>query len=225
MFLMNHPKGLWVNGTIGKIYKINNNEIFVELEDGNIVEVVRYNWTLYKYIFDKKSNSLSQINVGSFEQYPLRLSWAITIHKSQGKTFDRVIMDIGKGAFAHGQIYVGLSRCRSFDKLLLKKPIKKGHIRMDYKIVNFLTRFQYDIAEKKCSKEEKQQIILEAIKNKKHLNITYLKTNDEKTKRTIQPIYFGEMNYKNIPFLGIEAYCTKRNAKRIFKLERILEIN
>ncbi len=83
----------------------------------------------------------------SFTQYPLRLAWAVTIHKSQGKTFDRVVVDIGRGAFAHGQVYVALSRCTSFEGLVLRTPIRKSHIWMDWRIVRFLTRFQYKKAE------------------------------------------------------------------------------
>ena len=224
MFLINHPLGLWVNGTIGKIVEIADSEIIIELEDGKIVAVERYKWTLFKYKFEKEKNRLIQESLGSFIQFPLRLSWAITIHKSQGKSFDKAIIDVGR-AFAHGQTYVALSRCRSFEGLKLKKPLKKGHVIMDYKVIKFLTQFQYEISEKKCSKEDKVAIIQKAIEDRKKINIIYLKANDQKSSRTIMPTYVGTLIYKNRKYLGVEAYCMKRKEDRVFRVDRILELS
>jgi ATP-dependent exoDNAse (exonuclease V) alpha subunit len=224
MFLINHPKGLFVNGSVGKITKILGDEISVKLPNGKIVLVERYNWQLYKYSFDDKSKSLIQEEIGSFLQFPLKLSWGITIHKSQGKTFDKVILDLKRGTFAHGQTYVGLSRCRTLKNLFLKYPIKKRHVLLDYKVVNFLTKLQYNLSEKKCSLEDKIAIIEKAIKDSKEINIVYLKANDQKSKRTIKPFFVGDMFYGNKKFLGIEAFCKKRNEERVFRVDRILEI-
>jgi len=145
--------------------------------------------------------------VGTFIQYPLRLSWAVTIHKSQGKTFDRVIVDIGRGTFAHGQVYVALSRCTSFEGLVLKKPIKKGHILMDYRVVRFLTRFQYEQASENLPVEVKRKRIKEAIKENKWLEMTYLKPDDSKSQRVVRPLTLSKMEYGGKNFEGLRAYC------------------
>jgi len=96
----------------------------VRLSSGELVDVLPHQWEIFHFELDQKKNKIVSRVVGTFNQYPLRLSWAVTIHKSQGKTFDRVVVDIGRGTFAHGQVYVALSRCTSFEGLVLKKPIK-----------------------------------------------------------------------------------------------------
>lgn len=224
MFVSNHFEGRWVNGSIGVISDFGSDHILVKLEDGHFVLVYQNKWTFYKYELDPDTKKLTKKSLGSFEQYPLKLAWAITIHKSQGKTFDKVIFDLERGAFAHGQVYVGLSRCRSMDNLILKKPLKKHDIRMDYRVMQFLTTFQYNLSEKKQTKEEKLKRISQAIQEKKPLTITYLKANDVKSKRVIHPTFYGEINYRNRKILALEAFCETRNETRMFRVERILEI-
>jgi ATP-dependent exoDNAse (exonuclease V) alpha subunit len=79
--------------------------------------------------------------VGAFTHYPLKLAWALTLHKSQGKTFDKVVVDMGRGAFAHGQTYVALSRCRTLNGLILKTPLSPRHIWVDKRVVAFLSQY------------------------------------------------------------------------------------
>ena len=143
MFLNNDAAGRWVNGTIGTLTEIDDDEdeIGVTLPNGKTVSVHPHKWDLSKYIYDRASRTLTQESIGSFTQYPLRLSWAMTIHKSQGKTFDNVIIDLERGSFATGQTYVALSRCRSLEGLRFKHPIKKSHILLDGRIVTFLTGY------------------------------------------------------------------------------------
>ena len=142
MMLNNDTKGRWVNGTIGKIVSIhagldNKEAIQVELLDGKVVDVAPFTWEIYRFFFNEAAQMVQSESIGSFTQYPLRLAWAITIHKSQGKTFPKVIVDVGEGTFAHGQIYVALSRCTNFEGLILKRPIQRHHIILDESICEF----------------------------------------------------------------------------------------
>ena len=140
MLLNNDPGGRWINGSIGKIVEIikEGKIVTVELSDGQMVEVAPYQWEMFRFFFNEDTEALESESVGSFTQYPLRLAWAVTIHKSQGKTFGKVIVDIGAGAFAHGQTYVALSRCTNFAGLVLKRPILKRHILLDDDVVQFM---------------------------------------------------------------------------------------
>lgn len=146
MLLNNDPDGEWVNGSIGTIVDIEPGDkeehdvLIVELASGKTVAVERHTWNMYRYFYDDRKERLDVETLGSFTQYPLRLAWSVTIHKSQGKTFDKVIIDIGHGTFAHGQTYVALSRCRSLEGIVLKKPIMKNHIWMDRRILEMEER-------------------------------------------------------------------------------------
>ncbi len=228
MLLNNDSAGRWVNGTVGKIADIRKKGkediIIVETQNREFVDVSPYTWKIYNMIFNKETESLDSEVLGSFTQYPIKLAWAVTIHKGQGKTFDRVIIDIGKGTFAHGQTYVALSRCTALDGIVLKKPIQKKHIFMDWKIVSFLTKYQYRQSEKLLSLEEKIRIIERAIKNESRLEIVYLKSSDEKSRRTILPKSVGKMEYMSRQYMGVEAYCFSRKDDRVFRVDRILEI-
>jgi ATP-dependent exoDNAse (exonuclease V) alpha subunit len=226
MLLNNDADGRWVNGSIGKITEIIEDDnsgavIIAELADGKTVEITPYTWEIFRFFAD--GGQLQSEVMGRFKQYPLMLAWAVTIHKSQGKTFDRVIIDIGRGTFAHGQTYVALSRCTTLDGIVLKKPILKKHIWTDYKVVKFLTRYQYQKAEQSCPVDNKVEAIKRAIEDKALLEIVYLKPNDEKTRRVVRPEMVGEMEYRGQRYLGMRAFCTQRNEERVFRIDRILE--
>jgi len=145
MFVCNDSERRWVNGTIGKIVEIaeyidEKTGLFetmlrVEKNDGKIVEVKKHLWEISKYIFE--SGEFVRKNLGTYEQMPIKLAWAITIHKSQGKTFDKVIIDLGAGSFAHGQTYVALSRCTSLSGIVLKRPFRRADIIMDKRVQSF----------------------------------------------------------------------------------------
>jgi ATP-dependent DNA helicase PIF1 len=141
MFVNNDSADRWVNGTIGKVTKINSNSISVEIGKNNTVDVTPHTWELYKHTYDENASSLRQVSVGSFTQIPVKLAWAITIHKSQGKTFDKVKIDLGRGSFASGQTYVALSRCRTLEGISLANLIKASDIQLDWRIENFLNSF------------------------------------------------------------------------------------
>ncbi len=133
----------FVNGTIGKIIELNTDRILVETEESGgkkrRIEVPRAEWEIVRY----KSNATGDIEtetVGSYKQYPVKLAWAITIHKSQGKTFDRLLLDLGGGAFEHGQLYVALSRCRTLDGIVLRHLIRSQDVITDERVVAFHSR-------------------------------------------------------------------------------------
>lgn len=143
MLLNNDPNGQWVNGSIGKVVSVaedlaETDIVRVELESGYVVDVGPFTWEMFRFYFNEDTRQLESESVGSFMQYPLKLAWAVTIHKSQGKTFSRVVLDIGQGAFAHGQTYVALSRCTSLEGIVLLRPIQKRDIIVDQKIVTFM---------------------------------------------------------------------------------------
>lgn len=143
MFVKNDPERKFVNGTIGKIISLDNDSIQVAIENEagiqKIIKVEQLDWELLKYKVNDKNEIESDV-VGSFTQYPLRLAWAVTIHKSQGKTFDKIIIDMGKGAFESGQTYVALSRCRTLQGVVLKTKITPRDVMTDDRIVQFYER-------------------------------------------------------------------------------------
>jgi len=226
MLLNNDQSGRWVNGTVGKVVGIKEKDevIMVKLPDDGVVDVKKHKWDLSSFKYNSETQKLESQSMGSFTQYPIRLAWAVTIHKGQGKTFDKIIVDIGNGTFTHGQVYVALSRCTSLQGIVLKKPIEKKHIWMDWAVVNFLTKFQYDISQNKLSVDNKVDLIKKAISSGINLNIVYLKSNDEKSKRMIAPKKVGMMEYMDKSYLGVEAYCFKRKDDRVFRVDRILEL-
>ncbi len=142
MLLNNDKEKRWVNGSVGKIVRIvpksGGDIITIELLGGETVEVNRHTWDIFKFSYDQKERKLVPKIKGSFTQYPITPAWAITIHKSQGKTFSNVIIDIGDGTFANGQLYVALSRCTTLRGIILRRIIEKRHILTDPKIATFL---------------------------------------------------------------------------------------
>ncbi len=146
MLLNNDAADRWVNGSMGRIIDITNNQfdddivLVVKLDNGETVEVDRYTWRATSYFYNPDTKIMDSETVGSFTQYPIRLAWAVTIHKSQGKTFNHVVLDIGRGAFAHGQTYVAISRVTSLQGLLLRRPISPRDISIDTQVVEFMAK-------------------------------------------------------------------------------------
>ncbi len=227
MMLNNDLEERWVNGTMGKIIEIDEMGaypvIIVELASGEIVEVSPFTWEIFHFYVNE--GRLQSEVIGRFKQYPLMLAWAVTIHKSQGKTFEKVIIDIGRGTFAHGQTYVALSRCTTFEGLVLKRQLQKQHVLTDYRVMRFLTGHRYEEAGKTMPIEAKRQILEKAAQEGIPVRFTYLKPNDEKSVRSIIPVEIGEMGYKGKTYLGVRGYCLLRREDRTFRLDRILEIS
>ncbi|MFC1787747.1 ATP-dependent RecD-like DNA helicase [Patescibacteria group bacterium] len=144
MFTTNDPAKRWVNGTLGEIIQIKKNGLSkvpvleVRLENGKEVEVTQHKWEIFEYTH--KGKSIEEEAVGSYTQYPIALAWAVTIHKAQGKTFDQVLVDVGWGAFAHGQMYVALSRCTKLSGITLLKPFRQKDVIVDQVVLDFVSK-------------------------------------------------------------------------------------
>ncbi len=145
MFLKNHAQGHWVNGTLGVVVAMEAESIWVDIP-GRLpvpgalgsVRVEKVSWESVRYALDPVTGRPTPKTVGWFKQFPLKLAWAMTIHKSQGKTFDRIIIDLGSGAFAHGQSYVALSRCTTLEGITLRKPLSERDLWLDPEVREFL---------------------------------------------------------------------------------------
>lgn len=141
MTLRNDTEKRYVNGTIGTILECKPDSILVQTTEGEKTRefTVNYDeWEIIRYTVDASDpTKIGTEAVGTFKQLPVRLAWAVTIHKAQGKTFDRVIIDLGSGAFESGQTYVALSRCRSLDGIILSNPIQLRDVMVDPAIVTY----------------------------------------------------------------------------------------
>lgn len=141
IFIKNDTDKRWVNGTIGQVYELTDTAIKIKLNDGSVHSVEDRVWENVKYQYNNEKKKIEQEIVGTFKQYPLKLAWAITIHKSQGLTFDRVVIDFGDGTFASGQAYVALSRGTTFEGLFLKQKMHTTDIYIDEEIKDFAKTF------------------------------------------------------------------------------------
>lgn len=144
MFCRNDSARRWANGTLGVVSKIDAENIYVTVKNGNEYKVERVAWEAKKYKYDKEKKRLEKEVVGTFSQYPLKMAWAITIHKSQGLTFDKVIIDLSRGVFSDGQLYVALSRVRSIEGLYLTYPIQVSYIRGSKEVIRFSKKYNDD---------------------------------------------------------------------------------
>ena len=215
MFLNNDLKGRWVNGSLGKIEGIKFNEekiryLSVRLQtNAKLVDVFPYSWEIFKYSLVGKE-IISDV-AGSFTQFPLRLAWAVTIHKSQGQTFDNVCIDIGRGTFAPGQLYVALSRCTSLQGIRLKSKLLMRHIICDERICEFMNLYGQP-----SDLQGKIKRLQTAAQKRQKIDISYQKADGKISRRVIIPLHIKGEN--------LQAFCTQRQEQRSFNLERILEI-
>lgn len=145
MILRNDPEGNYVNGSIGVIQKLLENEVELTLDqDGkkSTVTLGPLSWEILQYKLDAKNpDKISTEIIGTFTQIPIKLAWGVTIHKAQGKTFDKIIIDLAGGAFEHGQTYVALSRCKTLDGIVLRHPLKPTDLKTDPVVLDYYQLF------------------------------------------------------------------------------------
>jgi ATP-dependent exoDNAse (exonuclease V) alpha subunit len=168
MLLNNDPDGRWVNGSMGEVVDIISEPgsvveaVIVRLSDGSCEKVRPHVWELFHFTYDHQAGKVVAGTAGVFRQYPLKLAWGITIHKSQGKTFERAVIDFGRGMFAHGQAYVALSRCVSLEGISLTRAVRKSDILMDRRVVEFMTSHQHKLSGRALPTDYKTRPIYEA---------------------------------------------------------------
>jgi hypothetical protein len=154
MFVKNDPSPLKVfyNGKIGKITGIDDDTIYVKCPgDDSLISVTPLEWQNCRYTLDEQTKEISETVIGSFRQYPLKLAWAVTIHKSQGLTFDKAIID-ARQAFAHGQVYVALSRCRTLEGMVLSTSISSQALKTDLTVGDYVKKLEENAPDENGSK-------------------------------------------------------------------------
>ena len=197
MFIKNDPERRFINGTLGEVRSIDRNCIAVRLAGtGKTIEVEPMEWQNIRYQFDEETKEISSKQIGRFKQYPLKAAWAITVHKSQGLTFDKAIIDV-HAAFSPGQAYVALSRCRTLEGLVLSSPVSASVFMKD-KAVDAFMNYIYcpvqELAFTSCyeyfeyeKKPESEAVVSEEKVNAKKVNAERINTEKSDAEKPAVP--------------------------------------
>lgn len=197
MFIKNDPERRFINGTLGEVRSIDKNCIAVRLaESGKTIEVEPMEWQNIRYQFDEETKEISSKQIGRFKQYPLKAAWAITVHKSQGLTFDKAIIDV-HAAFSPGQAYVALSRCRTLEGLVLSSPVSASVFMKDKAVdayMNYIYCPVQDLAFSSCyeyfeyeKKPESEAVGSEEKVNAKKVNAERINTEKSDAEKPAVP--------------------------------------
>ncbi len=213
--MMLNNNEFWKNWTIGKIKEIiSEEEVIVEINNNEYV-VEPYEWNVLKPRYDKSIKKIVYDKVWKFIQFPFKLAWAITIHKSQWLTFDKLLIDFGKTVFAKWQAYVALSRWTNLENMYFKRPVDKKDIKVDKRITYFMS---------KALRPQKKDMIKYAYENNKNITFWYLKYNQEISQRTIKLIDFWLDNYNWYDYFFVKGYCYLRDQNRVFNIDKMYEL-
>ncbi|MFC0877355.1 AAA family ATPase [Saccharicrinis sp. FJH2] len=227
MFIKNDPEKRWVNGSLGRIIHLDDEDIGVMLEDGSEVLVDKMVWRNIKYEYNEKEKRIEEKELGHFVQFPLRLAWAVTVHKSQGLTFDRVIIDMGEGAFAAGQTYVALSRCTSFEGIVLKQQLRRKDVFVKKEVADFSQQFNNEqLIKGSLQKAESFENYLKALdafnKNDFQNALEFFQKAQLQNDITNQPLI---KRFIAIKLAGLAAYKEKLKKESLKKMDMISDFS
>ena len=222
--------GRWVNGTTGTVegfFVEDSNDGSstkgVEVrkdDDGRVVKIPHCSWEVYAYTL--RNERVERELIGCYTQIPLRLAWALTIHKAQGKTFQQVIVDLSRATFAYGQIYVALSRCTRLQGISLTRPLQKNHISVDPVLTSFIAHYHIQQARQTQSWSSLVQVIRTAIATNQPLGLRYLRSSDNPVTLCVHPLALKQIQYKGAMHHCLVAREAHHSVNRNFNLGRTL---
>ncbi len=214
MLINNDMHKRWVNGTLGTVTGLQPDKIVVQLDSGTEYAIERYTWGNYKFFYDPQTHAISKKEIGTYEQFPIRLAWAMTIHKSQGKTFDNVVILLQNRSFAHGQVYVALSRCRTKEGITLSRPLQEFDIISDKRVREFLARIKWYIAAWKWPVDARAQAVKKAIQSNQFIKLRHLSSDDVSQTMILRDLRLEE-DFENGTNLLIVTGVSQSDSERV----------